>query len=119
MDARGLHDGADRTAGNDAGPGAAGFRSTWALLNFPMTWCGSVAFLMGTITMLLLAFSMLLRMASETSFALPKPYPTRPARSPTTVRAEKENRRPPLTTFATRLSFTSFSRNSPWFLSLS
>src|SRR5271157_2201424 len=54
-------------------PGAAGFRSTWALLNFPITWCGRVAFLMGTRTMLLFAFSMLLRMASDTSFAFPKP----------------------------------------------
>src|SRR5262245_27704240 len=42
-------------------------------------------------------------MASGTSFALPRPTPTCPASSPTTTSAEKLKRRPPLTTFATRL----------------
>ena len=71
--------------------------------------CGMVPFFVGKRTMLWRALSMLLRMASETSLALPKPKPTLPARSPTTVRAEKEKRRPPFTTFAVLLSFTSFS----------
>ena len=50
-------------------------------------------------------------MQSATSFALPKPTPTRPASSPTTTRAEKLKRRPPLTTFAQRLMCTTFSVN--------
>src|SRR5215217_1405876 len=42
-------------------------------------------------------------MAAGTSLALPYPNPTLPAPSPTTTSAVKENRRPPLTTLATRL----------------
>src|SRR6187551_2364667 len=50
-----------------------------------------------------------LRIASGTSFDLPRPAPTTPLRSPTTTTALKLNRRPPLTTFATRLIWTTFS----------
>jgi len=49
------------------------------------------------------AWSLPFRMASGTSLALPRPTPTCPASSPTTTSAEKLKRRPPLTTFATRL----------------
>src|SRR6185437_10710765 len=59
-----------------------------------------------------LASSVALRMASGTSRALPWPKPTRPFWSPTTTRAAKPKRRPPLTTFATRLMCTSLSLNS-------
>src|SRR3984885_15739169 len=53
-------------------------------------------------------------MATGTSRALPKPKPTRPAPSPTTVSAVKPNCLPPLTTLATRFTATSFSsRSSP------
>ena len=55
---------------------------------------------------------MALEIATGTSRALPKPKPTRPAPSPTTVSAVKPNCRPPLTTFAVRLTATSFSMNS-------
>ena len=54
-----------------------------------------------------------LRIASGTSFALPRPAPTWPFWSPTTTSAENENRRPPLTTFATRLMWTTRSTSSP------
>jgi hypothetical protein len=54
------------------------------------------------------ACSVPLRIASGTSFALPRPAPTCPL-SPTTTSAENENRRPPLTTLATRLMNTTLS----------
>src|SRR6476619_3296314 len=53
-------------------------------------------------------------MASETSFALPKPYPTRPLWSPATINALKLKRRPPFTTLAHRLMNTTFSVVSPF-----
>src|SRR5579862_3332732 len=59
-----------------------------------------------------LAASVALRIASGTSRALPWPKPTRPFWSPTTTRAAKPKRRPPFTTFATRLMWTSLSTNS-------
>src|SRR3989442_9936807 len=67
---------------------------------------------MGTATMLFLASSIPLRIASGTSFALPSPKPTCPFRSPTTTSALKLKRRPPFTTFATRLMWTTFSFSS-------
>src|ERR1043165_6436667 len=51
-------------------------------------------------------------MASGTSLALPRPTPTCPLPSPTTTSAEKLNRRPPLTTLATRLMWTTRSCRS-------
>src|SRR5215470_17563874 len=51
-------------------------------------------------------------MASGTSRALPWPKPTRPFWSPTTTSAAKPKRRPPFTTLATRLMWTSLSVNS-------
>src|SRR5215211_5471423 len=59
-----------------------------------------------------LAASVALRIASGTSRALPCPKPTRPFWSPTTTRAANPKRRPPFTTLATRLIWTSLSRNS-------
>src|ERR1700693_3839301 len=67
---------------------------------------------MGTVIMCFLPSTTPLRMASGTSPALPRPAPTRPLPSPTTTRALKEKRRPPLTTLATRLRETIFSWNS-------
>src|ERR1700680_1614651 len=64
---------------------------------------------MGTVIMCFLASSTPLRMASGTSPALPSPAPTRPEPSPTTTTALNEKRRPPLTTLATRLTWTTFS----------
>src|SRR5881392_3103471 len=52
-------------------------------------------------------------MASGTSLALPSPTPTCPDSSPTTTSAEKLKRRPPFTTFATRLMKTTLSTSSP------
>ena len=46
---------------------------------------------------------------SVTSFAFPRPKPTIPSPFPTTTIALKLKRRPPLTTFAFRLIFTTFS----------
>src|SRR3990170_4399615 len=93
-------------------PGAAGFISTSAALNFACTTCGIVEPCMGTRTRFLRAMLAPLRIASGTSFALPMPAPTWPSRSPTTTTAVKLNRRPPLTTFATRLMKTTFSWSS-------
>src|SRR5579871_4985274 len=59
-----------------------------------------------------LAASVALRIASGTSRALPWPYPTRPFWSPTTTSAANPKRRPPFTTFATRLMWTRRSTNS-------
>src|SRR5579864_7108884 len=59
-----------------------------------------------------LAASVALRIASGTSRALPWPKPTRPFWSPTTTSAAKPKRRPPFTTLATRLIWTSLSTNS-------
>src|SRR5438093_212043 len=70
---------------------------------------------MGTASMLFLASSIPLRIASGTSLALPSPKPTCPLPSPTTTSALKLKRRPPFTTFATRLMWTTFSFSStPW-----
>src|SRR5687768_15292185 len=62
--------------------------------------------------MCLRASSPALRIALGTSEALPVPAPTVPCPSPTTTTALKLKRRPPFTTLATRLTWTSFSSNS-------
>src|SRR5690349_262184 len=59
-----------------------------------------------------LASSTPLRIDSGTSPALPRPAPTWPAPSPTTMTALKLNRRPPLTTLATRLIWTTRSSSA-------
>ena len=59
------------------------------------------------------AASVALRIASGTSRALPWPKPTRPFWSPTTTSAAKPKRRPPFTTLATRLMWTSLSTIPP------
>src|SRR5438128_7520109 len=66
----------------------------------------------GTPIIFFVALSMPLRIASGTSFALPSPKPTRPLPSPTMTKALKLNRRPPFTTLATRLMWTTFSFSS-------
>src|SRR5215212_2553392 len=95
-------------------PGAAGRIITLAA---PKSWrigCGMVEPSSGTRTRCFLAISAPLRMASGTSFAFPRPTPTVPFASPTTTSALKLKRRPPLTTFATRLILTTrSSRFSP------
>src|SRR6188508_872962 len=68
-----------------------------------------VAATRGTRMRCFFASSTPLRMASGTSFDLPRPAPTTPLRSPTTTTALKLKRRPPLTTLATRLIWTTFS----------
>src|SRR5579875_92143 len=84
-------------------PAEAGRSSTVPAPNRPTTSCGIVPSTSGTSTRSFFAFSMPLRIASGTSLALPRPNPTRPRPSPTTTSALKLKRRPPLTTFATRL----------------
>src|SRR5690554_3954533 len=59
--------------------------------------------------MLRRAASIAFWMAWGTSRALPRPKPTRPLPSPTTVSAVKANIRPPFTVLATRFTWTSFS----------
>src|ERR1700694_3785753 len=93
-------------------PGAAGLSMILADPNLSRTSCGMVWPTIGTVIMLRLATSMPLRMASVTSRALPIPDPTRPFMSPTTISALNENLRPPLTTFATRLTRTTRSASS-------
>src|SRR6187431_3107685 len=68
-----------------------------------------VAATRGTRIRCFFASSTPLRIASGTSFDLPRPAPTTPLRSPTTTTALKLKRRPPLTTLATRLIWTTFS----------
>src|SRR5690606_31176971 len=93
-------------------PAPAGFSSTRAAPNSPITVWGMVPPTMGTSTKDFLALWMGLRMASGISGALPWASPARPLRSPTSTRAVKLNRRPPLTTLATRLTVTTRSSNS-------
>src|SRR5205807_2551231 len=95
-------------------PGAAGLRRTFAAPFLRRISCGIVVPTIGTVTRCFLADSTALRMASGTSPALPRPAPTRPFWSPTTTSALNEKRRPPLTTFATRFRWTTFSVNSDW-----
>src|SRR5215468_5756213 len=71
-----------------------------------------VVSLRGTRIRSFLACSTDFLIASGTSRALPSPTPTCPRPSPTTTSAVKENRRPPLTTFATRLMATTRSVRS-------
>src|SRR5437867_8437160 len=71
--------------------------------------CGMVVPASGTSTMRRRAASTALRTASLTSFALPVAIPTRPCPSPTATSALKPKRRPPFTTFATRLMEMTFS----------
>src|SRR6185312_4967222 len=77
-----------------------------------MSWCSVRPSRNATRVRLRLADSVALRIASGTSRALPWPKPTRPFWSPITTSAAKPNRLPPLTTFATRLMWTSLSTNS-------
>src|SRR5579871_34683 len=77
-----------------------------------MSWCSVRPSRNATRVRFRLADSVALRIASGTSRALPWPNPTRPFWSPITTSAAKPKRLPPLTTFATRLMWTSLSTNS-------
>ena len=91
-------------------PGLAGLSSTTPAASSPCTVCGIVLPILGTRKKCFFASSTPLAMAAGTSLALPYPTPTIPLPSPTTTRAVKLNRRPPLTTLATRLMVTTCSR---------
>src|SRR5262245_27303292 len=93
-------------------PGAAGFIHTLPAPCAPTTSCGIVAPVSGIVTILRRAASTALRTASDTSFALPDAKPTLPWPSPTATSALNEKRRPPFTTFATRLMAITFSTRS-------
>src|ERR1700687_351523 len=93
-------------------PSIAGLSSTQPAPKCPSTSCGMVCPKSGTLKRFFFAFSPPLRIASGTSLAFPSPTPTWPAPSPTTTSAAKENRRPPLTTLATRLMLTTRSVRS-------
>ena len=90
-------------------PAEAGLSMTRDAPKCRSTSCGIVAPTNGTRTRCFLASSTPLRIASGTSPALPSPAPTTPLPSPTTTTALKLKRRPPFTTFATRLIWTTFS----------
>src|SRR6188472_638089 len=90
-------------------PWEAGLSMTLLALNWTRTSCGIVVPTIGMRISFFFASSTPLRIASGTSPALPRPTPTWPAPSPTTTTALKLNRRPPLTTFATRLIWTTRS----------
>src|ERR1700760_2504458 len=77
-----------------------------------MSWCSVRPSRSATRVRLRLADSVALRIASGTSRALPWPKPARPFWSPITTSAAKPKRLPPLTTFATRLMWTSLSTTS-------
>src|SRR5215204_1094047 len=91
-------------------PGEAGRSRTTPAAFSPCTGCGIVPWIRGTVKKFFLASSTPLAIAAGTSLALPYPTPTRPSPSPTTTSAVKLNRRPPLTTLATRLMATTRSR---------
>src|SRR4051812_34904212 len=91
-------------------PALAGLSSTTPPASSPCTGCGIEAAMRGTLKKCFLASSTPLAMAAGTSLALPYPTPTVPSPSPTTTSAVKLNRRPPLTTLATRLMVTTRSR---------
>src|SRR5580704_7010470 len=94
-------------------PVGAARRNTLPAPWWPMTsWWSVRPSRSGTLMRLRFAASVALRIASGTSRALPWPKPTRPFWSPTTTKAAKPKRRPPLTTLATRLMWTSLSTNS-------
>src|SRR5512137_2754663 len=93
-------------------PSLAGLSSTFPAPKWPSTSCGMVVPASGTRKMFFFACSPPLRMASGTSLAFPRPTPTCPWPSPTTISAEKLKRRPPLTTLATRLMWTTRSVRS-------
>src|SRR5581483_478797 len=94
-------------------PGGAARQTTLPAPCRPMTsWCSVRPSRSGTRISPRLAASVALRIASGTSRALPWPKPTRPFWSPTTTSAAKPKRRPPFTTLATRLIWTSLSTNS-------
>src|SRR3954469_9619604 len=90
-------------------PCDAGFSSTDDAENVWRTSWGIVVPTIGMRMRFFLASSTPLRIASGTSPALPSPQPTWPAPSPMTTTALKLKRRPPLTTFATRLIWTTRS----------
>ncbi len=90
-------------------PGAAGLSMILAAPHLWRTSWGMVVPTIGTLIMFRFAISTPLRIASGTSRALPIPAPTRPFPSPTTIRAENENLRPPFTTLATRFRLTTRS----------
>src|SRR5437763_13669738 len=94
-------------------PGEAGLSRTRPPSNSPSVSCGIVFSRSATFSIDFRADSDALRIASATSFALPKPTPTLPSWSPATIRALKLKRRPPFTTFAQRLMNTTFSVVSP------
>ena len=93
-------------------PSAAGRRNTSPAPYVPVISCGIVVPITGTLNRFFLASSSALRIASGTSFAFPVQKPTRPFLSPITTRAAKRKRRPPLTTFVTRLIVTTRVSNS-------
>src|SRR5881296_3250246 len=93
-------------------PGTAGLRNTRPAPKWPAISHGIVVSLSGTKIRSFFACSTALRIASGTSWALPRPTPTWPRPSPTTTSAVNENRRPPLTTLATRLMETTRSFSS-------
>src|ERR1051325_5538503 len=87
-------------------PGDAGLSSTSPAPNLPtIMWGIDPPFVTGTWNIFFFADSPALRMASATSFAFPRPTPTRPCWSPSATIALNENRRPPFTTLAQRFTW--------------
>ena len=93
-------------------PGEAGFSSTRPAPERPITWWVMVLPCLATRKRFFFASSTAFWMASGTSLAFPKPTPTVSTSLPTTTSAEKEKRRPPFTTLATRLIWTTRSLRS-------
>ena len=98
-------------------PSAAGFKSTFALPNWPINSWGIVVSTIGTSIRFFLASSIAFFIASGTSAAFPLPTPTCPFSSPTTTTALNLKVLPPLTTLATLFIATTFSFNSTVFFS--
>src|SRR5437879_4700750 len=93
-------------------PWTAGFRKTRPAPKWPVISHGIVVSLSGTKIRSFFACSTAFGIAPGTSWACPRPRPTWPRPSPTTTSAVNENRRPPLTTLATRLIDTTRSVSS-------
>jgi len=90
-------------------PFLAGFKRTTADSYLPITSCGIVPSIRGTLIRCFFASAIALAIEGGTSFAFPCPNPTCPFLSPTTASVENENLLPPSTTRVVLLISTTFS----------
>ena len=95
-------------------PSEAGLNITAPAPDFPVIGWGIVVLKIGTVTTFFLPSAIAFWIAMITSEALAQPIPTWPFWLPTITIALKLNFLPPLTTFVTRLIWTTLSVHSDW-----